>query len=282
MSTVNINSYASTSVDTYNSVNVDKSEEIKRYAVEGGINTPGSDSANLSSVNFQIKDLDALRSTISDSLPMVEAYQQMYSESLSDALKIQELLEESETGNKSEEELASIQEEINGLSQAIDDRFEQSSFGEVEFNQLVNDLLVQVGLADDEQIVAIDKAADDQFRAEVLGDDGIKSFHNGSQMVTPLGRATQGKTHFDDVSNMMNKFKYADAEVAKKHSKIKEKLEFWDKELMTMIGGAPLAADPSLAIQASNNAIRKIQNQSATSLRAQANTNRKKVMGVMP
>ncbi|NQY79344.1 MAG: hypothetical protein HRT47_03420 [Candidatus Caenarcaniphilales bacterium] len=280
MSTVNINSYNSPAIDTYNYSK--DSEEIKRYAVDGGINTPGADSANLSKVDFKVKDIDALRTTITDSLPLVEAYSQMYSASLEDAKQIQVLLEESNTGEKTEEELAAIQEEINALSQGIEDRFNNSSFGEVEFNQLVDDLLVQVGLAPEEQIKAIDKAADDQFRAEVLGDEGIKSFHNGSKLVTPLGRQTQGVTHYDGVSRLMSKFENADAEVAKKHSQVKEKLEFWNGELMNMINGAPLAVNPNVALQASNNAVRKIQNQSATSLRAQANTNRRKVMSVMP
>ncbi len=280
MSTVNINSYNSPAIDTYNYSK--DSEEIKRYAVDGGINTPGTDSANLSKVDFQVKDIDALRTTIADSLPLVEAYSQMYSASLEDAKQIKALLEESNTGDKTEEELAVIQEEINALSQGIEDRFNNSSFGELEFDKLVDDLLVQVGLAPEEQVKAIDKAADDQFRAEVLGDKGIKSFHNGSKLVTPLGRQTQGVTHYDSVSRLMSKFENADAEVAKKHSQVKEKLEFWNSELMNMINGAPLAASPNIAIQASNNAIRKIQNQSATSLRAQANTNRRKVMSVMP
>lgn len=281
MSTVNMNTYNSAAIDTYNYSN-DAGDDVKRYRVEGGINTPGTDSANLSKLDFKVKDIDALRNTITDSLPLVEAYAQMYSASLEDAKQIQLLLEDSNTANKTDEELAAIQEEINALSQSIEDRFNNSSFGELEFNKLVDDLLVQVGLSPEEQVTVIDKALDDQFRAEVLGDEGIKTFHNGSKLITPLGRLTQGVTHYDSVSRLMSKFENADAEVAKKYSQVKEKLEFWNGELMNMINGAPLAANPNLALQASNMAVRSIQNQSATSLRTQANANRRKVMSVMP
>ena len=136
----------------------------------------------------------------------------MYSASLEDAKQIQVLLEKSNTGDKTEEELALIQEEINALSQGIEDRFNNSSFGELEFNQLVDDLLVQVGLAPEEQVVAIDKAADDQFREEVLGEDGLKSFHNGSQLMNPLGRS-KGVTHFDDVARLISRFENADSKI---------------------------------------------------------------------
>ena len=62
----------------------------------------------------------------------------------------------------------------------------------------------------------------------------------------------------------------------------KENLEFWNGELMNVLNSAPLAANPNIALQASNNAVRNMQNQSATSLRTQSNSNRKKVMSVMP
>ncbi len=274
-------------------------KSIERLSTGFKINKAGDDAAGFSISNKMttlIRGMNKAKRNIGDGIAMISTIDSALGTVQDNLQRIRELTVQGLNGTNSEDELAAIQREINERVQAIDDMGTQAKFNGVNLLDGTQDITLQIGAEDGEQLVmktsagattdvgfqvnfstssngSIGQGASITLSEFSVGSTGVASL-SGTTVATANG-LTQLDTMIDNISRMRST-------VGAYENSLQSNMDYIDRYSESLEGARSRVRDVDVAAESAELLKSQILQQTASSMLSQANSAPQIALSLLP
>ena len=281
-----------------NTRNVQKS--LERLSTGYRINRAGDDAAGLSINNKMttlIRGMDQAKRNIGDGMAMIATMDGALNTVQENLQRVRELTVQALNGTNSEDELAAIQREVNERIVAINDMGTQASFNGVSLLQGTQDITLQIGAEDGQQLTLLTGAgvtANTGFLIDYsstgagsLGEGTIElsTFTVGSSTVANVSGATAATATTDallSLDSMIDNVSRMRSSVGAYENSLQSNLDYLDRYSEGLRSARSRVVDVDVASESAELLKNQILQQSASSMLSQANSAPQIALSLLP